>query len=386
MDSVMNEEDSDASDDNEEMVQEEKEKGGEDEDVVEDEDNDEEEEDEDDNDNDKDSQAIDKASDAKAKKKSECDKSNNGSNLLQSIVKEEQQKNSANKDYTVFIANLPKDMKDGKLRNLFSKYGYIVSLRFRTNTGKKIFNKKDLENVPSLIAYVRYGSKKDMMQACQMNGQMVGDNRIRVCPQDEKQIGDARSTVFVGNLHRAVTDNDLYELFSRAGEIAYVRLISAKYIAYVSFKDSSSVPKALKLNQANMNGREIRVSRISKEYSNVKVNKKGHAVPRNRLPANPTGRTMGGNNGQAGNYHGKAAGAGGKLYGTEAGAGGNFHGKAAGAGGKFHGKAAGAGDNFHGKVAITKHKKQSSQPSKAVRERKLIAKKLTAAMKEKKAQ
>ena len=109
---------------------------------------------------------------------------------------------SAGKEYTIFVGNLPKTIKQKDLRVMFSKYGTIQTIRLRTNTGLKMFNKKVLSKVPSLNAYVVYNSKEEMEQACQLDGEMVSNNRIRVCPADKKQIGDAKATVFVGNIAR----------------------------------------------------------------------------------------------------------------------------------------------------------------------------------------
>ncbi|XP_041765005.1 nucleolar protein 12-like [Anopheles merus] len=267
-------------------------------------------------------------------------------------VKQEAKQKPRGKEYTIFVGNLPKTTKQKDLRAMFSKYGAIQTIRLRTNTGLKMFNKKVLSKVPSLNAYVVYDSKEEMEKACELDGEMMSNNRIRVCPADKKQIGDAKATVFVGNIARGTTDNDLHEFFSRVGPIEYVRQIGDKYVAYVCFKKGVSIMKALKLNQESLNGRLIRVEKVDTTRTNVKLNKKGHVVPRNRLPASPGANTA-------------AAPAG--------------EGKANSTGG-------GAGAKFHGKVAHAKAKKSNVSLKKgkgSVAQKKMLASKLKAAMKQK---
>uniref|UniRef100_A0A182XWU2 Uncharacterized protein n=2 Tax=Anopheles stephensi TaxID=30069 RepID=A0A182XWU2_ANOST len=117
-----------------------------------------------------------------------------------------------------------------------------------------------------------------------MNGQMVGENRIRVCPQDQKQIGKVSTTVFVGGLHNNTTENDLYEFFGKVGPIEYIRYLAEKHFAFVCFEKSVSAKKALKLNNTKLYKHEIRIEPIDAKRSNVKTNKKGHLVPRHKPP------------------------------------------------------------------------------------------------------
>ncbi|XP_050079348.1 RNA-binding protein 34 [Anopheles maculipalpis] len=188
------------------------------------------------------------------------------------------------KEYTVFIGNLPPTTKKSDLKAIFQKYGTIQTIRFRSNDGRIILYKTVLKDVPSLNAYVRFSSQEEQTRACEMNGQMVGENRIRVCPQDQKQIGNVKSTVFVGNIHKSTTENDLHEYFGRVGPIEYIRYLALKNIAYVCFEKGVSIKKALKLHQEKLNGRPLRIEPVDTQRTNVKVNKKGHLVPRKKLP------------------------------------------------------------------------------------------------------
>uniref|UniRef100_A0A182SCI4 RRM domain-containing protein n=1 Tax=Anopheles maculatus TaxID=74869 RepID=A0A182SCI4_9DIPT len=192
------------------------------------------------------------------------------------------------KEHTIFIGNLPSTTKKTDLKALFQKYGTIQTIRFRANDGRLVLDKTVLKDVPSLNAYVRFSSKEEQARACELNGQMVGTNRIRVCPQDQKQIGNVKSTVFVGNIHRSTTENDLHDFFGRVGPIEYIRYLALKHIAYVCFEKGVSIKKALKLHQEKLNNRPLRIAAVDTQRTNVKVNKKGHLVPRKKLPTDAT--------------------------------------------------------------------------------------------------
>ncbi|XP_058059181.1 RNA-binding protein 34-like [Anopheles bellator] len=213
-------------------------------------------------------------------------------------------------EHCVFVGNLPSSTTKSMVKSLFKQYGTILSVRFRGNLGQKIMHRKDQVKVKSLIAYVRFSAKEEVQKACAMDGQMVEQNRIRVCPQNQKQLGEVKSTVFVGNISTATTDNDLYEFFSTVGEIEYVRQIANKCIGFVCFKKGVSIKKALKLNQQQLNGRALRVMEVDPERTNVKKNKKGNPVKRNKLPQQGSTKN-GGPTAQANDFHGKVVAGGG---------------------------------------------------------------------------
>lgn len=185
-------------------------------------------------------------------------------------------------EYSVFVGNLPTAIKKGAIKKLFMPYGKILTIRFRTSEGVSLFKKKDRKEAKALICYVRFTSKEEAIAACAMNGQMVEENRIRVSLQSQKHLGHIASTVFVGNINRKTTDNELYDFFGRVGEIEYVRQISDKGIGYVCFKKGVSIAKALKLNQQQLNGRPLRISKVDPNLQHKRKNKKGNLVDKRR--------------------------------------------------------------------------------------------------------
>lgn len=219
-------------------------------------------------------------------------------------------------EHSVFVGNLPTTLKKGAIKKLFMPFGKILTIRFRTSDGVSLYKKKDRKEAKALICYVRFETKAEAQAACAMNGQTVEGNRIRVSMQTQKHLGHIASTVFVGNIHRKTTDNELYDFFSPVGEIEYVRQISDKGIGYVCFKKGVSIAKALKLNQQQLNGRPLRISKVDPNLQHKRKNKKGNLVDKRRpLPGSAaTGaakrvayKAKQQEKGQSGEFHGEVA-------------------------------------------------------------------------------
>lgn len=185
-------------------------------------------------------------------------------------------------EHSIFIGNLPNTVKKSTIKSLFNQYGKILTLRFRSSDGVTLFKRKDRKKAKALNCYIRFETKPEAQAACAMNGQLVEGNRIRVTVHTQKQMGHASSTVFVGNINHKTTDNELYDFFSRVGEIEYVRQIADRGIGYVCFKKGVSIAKALKLNQQLLNGRALRIMKVDPAKQHQRRNKKGNLVAKNR--------------------------------------------------------------------------------------------------------
>ncbi|XP_055586152.1 RNA-binding protein 34-like [Uranotaenia lowii] len=194
-------------------------------------------------------------------------------------------------EHSIFIGNLPNTAKKSSMKALFKPYGRILTIRFRTNDGVAMFKKKDRKEAKALNCYVRFETKEMAEAACFENGKLVDGNRIRVMLHSQKQYGHANSTVFVGNINRKTTDNELYDFFSSVGELEYVRQIADRGIGYVCFKKGVSIAKALKLNQQLLNGRPLRIMKVDPNHQSQRRNKKGHLVSKNRLPPSAGGNS-----------------------------------------------------------------------------------------------
>ncbi|KAG5674951.1 hypothetical protein PVAND_004895 [Polypedilum vanderplanki] len=175
----------------------------------------------------------------------------------------------ADESKTVFCGNIPNSENVGKsrLKELFSQYGKVKSMRFRSETGNVLFAKKNKKNCNNLIAYVVFESESDAKKACQLNGYKLLENHLRVnMANDKKQAFNNKGTIFVGNLSFDTTEEELYDYFSQVGDIEYVRIIPKKGISYVCFKKGVNIIKAIKLDGQEFKGRKLRISRCeSKE-------------------------------------------------------------------------------------------------------------------------
>lgn len=107
---------------------------------------------------------------------------------------------------TIFVGNLPTNTKIKQLRNFFRPYGEILSIRFRSETGKKVMNKSDRKKNGSLNGYVAFTAPEAACKAAEeKNGAVFKENHIRVnlvTQKDESfsQKLNSKSTIFVGNV------------------------------------------------------------------------------------------------------------------------------------------------------------------------------------------
>lgn len=177
---------------------------------------------------------------------------------------------------TVFVGNLPLKTERRKLRQFFTKFGKVESVRLRSAPrldAKKpirmaVITHRFSEDRASLNGYVRYVSEEGAQKAAaEANGLMFMEHRVRV----GMALGDSRPdpsrAIFVGGLPLNVEDNQLWTRFEECGEIVSVRVVRdrqtsvGKGIGYVNFTEEAAVPRALKLNGSELEGRTIRVQR-----------------------------------------------------------------------------------------------------------------------------
>ncbi|KAJ3276758.1 Nucleolar protein 12 [Terramyces sp. JEL0728] len=194
--------------------------------------------------------------------------------------REKLQKVIEKNERTIFVGNLPitviekEPTKD--LQKLFSQFGKLESIRFRSIAfsekmprkqafiAKKLHDKRE-----SLNAYIVFKENKGAKNALSLNGTIFMDHHIRVDIAEKKQEKqrDSKRSVFVGNLPFDIADEQVWKFFEDIGEIENVRIIRdrktnvGKGFGYVQFKEKASVVLALKLNDNELEGRKMRVTR-----------------------------------------------------------------------------------------------------------------------------
>lgn len=183
---------------------------------------------------------------------------------------------------TVFVGNLSNSVITKKadykaLKKLFSQYGKVNSIRFRSVAFSEMLPRKAAfvkhqfhENRDTVNAYIVLEDKTAANKAVELNGTVFMDHHLRVDSVAHPAKHDHKRSIFVGNLDFEATEEPLWKHFGDCGEIEYVRLIRdaktnvGKGFGYVQFKDSMSISKALLLDGKKLGGpkgRQLRISR-----------------------------------------------------------------------------------------------------------------------------
>ncbi|KAJ3315952.1 Nucleolar protein 12 [Boothiomyces sp. JEL0838] len=157
---------------------------------------------------------------------------------------------------TIFVGNLPVTVIEKAFsEKLPRKQAFIA---------KKLHEKRE-----SLNAYIVFKESEAAKKALSLNGAVFMDHHIRVDIAEKKQEKqrDSKRCVFIGNLPFDIADEQVWGFFEGVGEIENVRLIRdrktnvGKGFGYVQFKERASVVLALKLNDNELEGRKLRVTR-----------------------------------------------------------------------------------------------------------------------------
>ncbi|KAF9973108.1 Nucleolar protein 12 [Actinomortierella ambigua] len=183
---------------------------------------------------------------------------------------------------TLFVGNLSVsaiskgDFK--KLKQKFSEYGKIDSIRFRSVAFSELLPRKiafitgKLHPERDVVnAYIVYKEKESIAKAvAAMNGQLFLNKHVRVDTADGEKNYNPKKSVFVGNLAFDAQEEDLWNFFKDSGDIENVRIIRdrktnlGKGFAYVQFQDRASVDLALRLHDTKIGSRKLRVIRCKR--------------------------------------------------------------------------------------------------------------------------
>lgn len=169
---------------------------------------------------------------------------------------------------SVFVGNLPSNIKRDRIVKLFAPHAKVGAVRFRRNDGGQLFNVKTA-TLQSIIAFVDVPTEAAAAVACEaLNGTEVGGHVLRVNLQRNAKTAekmDEKRTICVGNLAYSVTDELLRETFECCGEIEYVRTLQnpkgCSGLGFVCFAEAASVQMAFELNGGLLLERPVRVER-----------------------------------------------------------------------------------------------------------------------------
>uniref|UniRef100_A0A1I8FUY9 Nucleolar protein 12 n=1 Tax=Macrostomum lignano TaxID=282301 RepID=A0A1I8FUY9_9PLAT len=179
---------------------------------------------------------------------------------------------------TVFVGNVASAAKKRDLLLLFRAHGPIESVRFRSAAPADAKVVKRLAVIhkklsrPSLNAYVVFKEPQAAVSAASaLNGHCLAGLHLRVDLLDGQAERDDKKCVFLGNLHFKCDEEAVRSAFAQCGHVTNVRLVRdsrtgiGRGFGFVQFADASSVELALKLDGAEVAGRQVRVSRCSSE-------------------------------------------------------------------------------------------------------------------------
>ncbi|KAK0058475.1 RNA-binding protein 34 [Biomphalaria pfeifferi] len=175
---------------------------------------------------------------------------------------------------TLFIGNCPLTADKKSLRKLFREFGEIETIRFRCappadpNLPRRaiVITKNFHERCNNMVAYVVFKEDEAAKKALVRNGYLLDDLHIRVDIAALSKKHDKKRSVFVGNLPFTITEEAIRSHFEDCGEITNVRIVRdrltslGKGICYVQFESKDSVSLAMKLNNSELQGRNLRVN------------------------------------------------------------------------------------------------------------------------------
>ncbi|CCG83297.1 Nucleolar protein [Taphrina deformans PYCC 5710] len=222
----------------------------------------------------------------------------NGANM-QHETQQRQDRELEKAKATVFVGNLPTSVisshTDYKaLKALFSEYGKVRSIRFRSIAFSELLPRKVAfvqgkfhPERDTLNAYVVFADATHARSSIALNGHLfLNRKHIRVDSVAHPAVHVNKRCVFVGSLPFDAEEELLWTHFAACGAIESVRVIRdkktnvGKGFAYVQFKDASSVQNALLLNDKKMllgegkGARKLRVTKSSAMPSKHKADQR----------------------------------------------------------------------------------------------------------------
>ncbi|KAF0697411.1 Aste57867_11891 [Aphanomyces stellatus] len=163
----------------------------------------------------------------------------------------------------LFVRGLPWDTEEEQLRELFEKYGDIVSIDMM----------KRRDGRPSGSAFVVFAEESEAQAALELDGEAVGSRYMNVLiaePRAPRAIITERpadcTAIRFSNVPFNITEENIRSMFEHCGEIAHVHFMKDKDTGrllgtgFVEFVDPESTDKALNVSGADAFGRQINVA------------------------------------------------------------------------------------------------------------------------------
>lgn len=166
---------------------------------------------------------------------------------------------------TAFVVNIPRDIGEDDITEIFSPHGKVTAVRILKNSLGRSRG----------MCYVDYEEEKCVDTAiAALHRSKVGDQVIQVkrsLPHSSQLPASIEKSVFVKNLGKVDEDElktELSRVFESVGAIVDIRVLldrvdgRSRGAAFIDFEDSSSVPKALSLTNTDFMGSRMKVQRV----------------------------------------------------------------------------------------------------------------------------
>ncbi|CAD6236306.1 GSCOCG00008112001-RA-CDS, partial [Cotesia congregata] len=188
---------------------------------------------------------------------------------------------------SIYVGNVPKDIKESRIKSEFNKFGPIESLRIRgvIPESPKIsyktaaIKRKMHDKCKSICVFIVFKAEESAVKALAMNGQQLEGFYLRVDRVNQEKKRDPKKSVFLGNLPFDTEDNELWDMFLKCGKIEDVRTVrdrasgGCRGIAYINFKTEDGATLALNLDDTEFRKRKIRVKRYQPQQPGSKQGK-----------------------------------------------------------------------------------------------------------------
>lgn len=175
-----------------------------------------------------------------------------------------QNSSTPTKENKIYVKGLPWSATETEVKDFFKSCGKMISVELPLSEDGR----------SSGTAYIKFTDRSGVDSAIALDGQVwPGTERwLKILesfdkPDRKTEVGEKPEgcdTVFVGNLSWDVTEEQMRELFSQAGEISSVRFANAedgtfRGFGHVSFFNGDDTSEAVKLAGQMLNGRSVRV-------------------------------------------------------------------------------------------------------------------------------
>lgn len=184
--------------------------------------------------------------------------------------------------FTVFVGGLPSHVDETKIRKDFSECGKITNI---------ILARWPEDGSSKGIAFITFAEESAMKACIEWNGEYYENKPLRIERKEgvdkPKKVDmgkggqrgfkpDNCMSVAVLDMSRQTTEDDLWSYFEDCGTITSVKILKhretyeSRGIAFITFDDTSSTDKAVKLSGKLITGKIVRV-----EYAAPKNDVKG---------------------------------------------------------------------------------------------------------------